>query len=178
MNTGFISALLLAAASIVPAQDVTILPYPLPNQRFDELRTYLTLTDTQVTALQQVMQSKSDAENAIYKSIREKYEALNNLLNSSNPDAFQVGRLTLEIRDLQKRVPLSGEPYRTSALNILNAGQKTRLPALVQAMQMATTAYQAVTLNLIDQPRRPGINPLDLPAVSGPAGPGLLPFQE
>jgi len=178
MKIKFIAALLLAAASIVPAQDVSILPYPLPGVRFEELKTFLTLTDTQVTALQQVMQTKANAENAIYQSIREKYEALNNTLNSPNPDAFQVGRLTLEIRDLQKKVPLSGEPYRTNALNVLNANQKTKLPALTQALQMSNPAYQAVTLNLIDQPQRPGINPLDLPAVSGPAGPVQLPTQE
>lgn len=163
---------------MVPAQDVTILPYPLPASRFEELKSFLALSDTQVMALQQVMQSKADAENAIYRSIREKYEALNNILGSPAPDAFQVGRLTLEIRDLQKKVPLTGEPYRTNALNVLTAAQKQKLPALTQALQTATPAYQAVSLNLIDQPQRPGVNPLELPAVSGPAAPVQLPPQE
>lgn len=178
MTKRFFPALLLAVASMLPAQDVTILPYPLPPVRFEELKSFLNLSDTQLMALQQVMQSKSDAENAIYRSIHEKNETLNNLLNSHAPDAFQVGRLTLEIRDLQKKVPLTGEPYRTNALNVLTAAQKQKLPALTQALQTATPAYQAVSLNLIDPPQRPGINPLDLPAVSGPAAPAQLPPQE
>ncbi|MBL8173649.1 MAG: hypothetical protein JNK48_03210 [Bryobacterales bacterium] len=173
-----LGAALLAAALFLPAQDATILPYPYPNARFEELKSYLTLSDTQVTALQQVNQSKQDAENVVYRSIREKYEALNNALNSANADALLVGRLTLEIRDLQKKVPIGGEPYRTNALNVLNATQKAKLPALTQALQMGTTAYQAVSLNLIDQPQRVGVSPFDLPALVGPPAPASLPPQE
>ena len=171
-----IFALLLTGA--LSAQDATILPYPMPPTRFEDLKTYLSLSDTQVTALQQIMQSKSDAESAIYKSINEKYQTLNTILNSTSPDAFQVGRLTLEIRDLQKKVPLKGEPYRTNALNVLNALQKTKLPALTAALQTATPAYQAVTLNLIDQPQRPGVNPLDLPFLTNNPVAVQLPAQE
>lgn len=170
--------LLLTGTLFLPAQDATILPYPMPPVNFAELKSFLTLTDTQVTALQQVMQSKSDAENAIYKSIREKYEALNNIMNSPTADAFQVGRLTLEIRDLQKKVPLTGEPYRTNALNVLNALQKSKLPALTQALQTATPAYQAVTLNLIDAPQRSGVNPLELPAMIGVTSSGNISPRE
>ena len=154
---------LLAGASFLPAQDAVILPYPVPPSRFEELRSYLTLSDTQVIALQQVMQGKSDAENAIYRTIQQKYETLNNLLATPSPDPFQVGRLTVEIRDLQKQVPLNGEPYRSNALNVLTAAQKQKLPSLSAALQTATPAYQAVTLNLIDAPQRSGINPLELP---------------
>ena len=173
-----ICGLLLTGALFLPAQDATILPYPMPEARYAELKSFLSLTDTQMTALQQVMQTKADAENTIYKSIREKYEALNNLMKSPTADAFQVGRLTLEIRDLQKKLPLTGEPYRTNALNVLNALQKSKLPALTQALQTATPAYQAVSLNLIDAPQRPGVNPLELPAMIGVATPDRIPTQE
>ena len=99
-------------------------------------------------------------------------------MKSPTADAFQVGRLTLEIRDLQKKLPLTGEPYRTNALNVLNALQKSKLPALTQALQTATPAYQAVSLNLIDAPQRPGVNPLELPAMIGVATPDRIPTQE
>ncbi len=46
-----ICGLLLTGALFLPAQDATILPYPMPMERFAELKTYLSLSDTQVTAL-------------------------------------------------------------------------------------------------------------------------------
>lgn len=149
--------LLLAAAStsFLFAQEITIWPFPVSDVS-PELRQYLNLTDAQANALRDVRKSKEDAERAVYEQARQKQNALDQLLNSNSADYTQIGRLTVEIRDLYKKLPVSGEPYRTQALNVLNQEQRNRLPALTAALLLQTAAYDATNFSLIDLPNVPG----------------------
>jgi len=122
---------------------------------FQDLKVYLNLTDTQVQALMAVQKSQQDATTAIYKQISDKQTQLNNLLKGTSPDPFQVGQLSIDINNLRKQLPISGEPYRTNALNVLTADQKNKLTALVAALQLMPAANEAVNLNLIDRPKTP-----------------------
>jgi hypothetical protein len=124
----------------------------VPQPLFPELRQYLTLTDAQVNSLVQIQNNRREAEAAIYRQIAEKQQVLYGLLQAGSTDALQIGQLTVEINNLQRRLPLGPEPYRTSSLAVLNDPQKAKLPALSDALRLAGTAYQAVSLNLIDQP--------------------------
>jgi Spy/CpxP family protein refolding chaperone len=131
---------------------LSIMPYPMPVQAYQELKTYLTLTDTQVRALTDVFNRKMEADRVFYQQIGEKERALYELLNNNSNDALRIGQLMVEVNQLRKKAP-SVEPYRTDALNVLTADQKAKLPALVNAMKLQSTGWQAISLNLIDSPQ-------------------------
>ena len=172
MKSLITAALMLSAAvpGLAPAQEVSILPYPLPVQRYSELMQYLGLTEAQATQLQTIATARNQAQQALYEQIGEKYRQIQALLNANTNDAAMVGRLTIEVNNLQKqRIPT--EPWRSQALNVLNAAQKQKLPTLQQAQQLQTPGWQAGALNLIDSPNQPHPAAVgDLSTVSGPAG--------
>jgi hypothetical protein len=146
VSTGLIAAVAMAQEPGRPGG-----PF-VPQPVYSELRQHLTLTDAQVNSLIQVLNSRREAEAAIYRQISEKQQVLYGLLQAGSNDALQIGQLTVEINNLQRRLPLSAEPYRSSALAVLNDQQKTKLAALAEALRLVNAAYQAVSLNLIDQP--------------------------
>lgn len=141
---------------------------------YSELRQYLSLTDAQVNSLQQVQNNRREAEAAIYRQIAEKQRALYSLLQAGSNDALQIGQLTIEINTLRRRLPLSSEPYRTAALAALTDPQKTKLPALAEALRLVPAAHQAASVNLIDYPNQIGLpRPIPLPmpiTIAGEAG--------
>lgn len=178
MKSLLTAALMVAAAlpALAPAQDgATILPYPMPPQRYHELMQFLTLSEAQATQLQSIANARNQTQQSVYEQINEKYRQLQALLNANSTDAATIGRLTIEINNLQKqRVP--AEPWRSQALNVLTAAQKQKLPTLQQALQLQTPGWQATTLNLIDSPQ-PQVRPAalgDWSTVSEPVGSPIL----
>jgi hypothetical protein len=155
MKMPLIRLILLCVPALLPGQEAKpeILPYPGPVvPAFTELKTFLTLTDAQVQTLQNVMNSRNEASSAIYRQISEKYGQLYTLMNSDSATALQLGQLMVDIRNLQKQLPSVDGPFKTQARNVLTADQRNKLATLLQAIQLQTTAYQAVSLLLIDGP--------------------------
>ena len=134
-----------------------------------DLQQYLGLSQAQMTALEQVQQTRRDAEAAIYNQISEKERTLWGLLNQGSNDAAQVGALMIEINTLRRKLPLNGEPYRAAALAVLTDQQKAKVPALAEALRLVPPASQAIWYNLIDNPNdNRGIGlPRPLPGMSG-----------
>lgn len=148
---------------------------PLPGQIvqtlqpvYAQLKAYLNLTDTQVQNLLSIQASRNNAQQAIYKQIADKQTQLNTLLSQGTTDALTVGQLEIDINNLRKELPLPNSPYRTQALAVLTPDQVAKLPSLVTALQLQTTAWQANALDLIDAPA-----PSPLPAMMPPVGVGL-----
>ena len=148
-----------AAASFATGQTPetpVISIYPPPIMRPGEsLRAYLNLTDAQSQALQTVLAAKNRAEQAIYEEARQKQIQLDNLMRNSSTDYLLIGRLTVEIRDIYKKLPLSAEPYRSQALAVLSPDQRAKLPALSNALTLMPAANDAVFFSLIDRPQVP-----------------------
>jgi hypothetical protein len=154
--------LALTGAAILLGQDGrVVLPRPVPE--FDAVRQYLVLAPEQVQKLQIILKTRQDAEQAIWQGIGEKQSELHRLLESGSTDALTIGRLQVDIRDLQKQVPGNSEPYRREALQVLNEAQKTKLAELSQALELQSAAHEAVYLNLL-APRAPDVRILPMPA--------------
>ncbi|HYZ85871.1 MAG TPA: hypothetical protein VE621_15780, partial [Bryobacteraceae bacterium] len=135
-----------APAATTPGTDgnsAVVLPVPEPT--YDNLKRYLNLTDPQLQSLRQNQKNKMDADQLIWRQISEKSVELNNLLESGSNDAVRIGQLSIELRNLQKqaRNAVPNSPYRQSALNVLNAEQKTKLTDLQRALDLSPTAYDA-----------------------------------
>ena len=166
-----------AAASLAFAQDTagqgTALIFPPPiAQPGQALRQFLNLTDAQVQALQTVMANKNRAEQAVFEEARQKQVALDALMRSNSTDYLQIGRLTVEIRDIYKKLPLSGEPYKSQALAVLSAEQRAKLPTLTNALNLMGAANDAAFFNLIDRPQTP-----DRPIILGGIAADAIPEQ-
>jgi hypothetical protein len=147
------TTLAFAAATLAFAQEAVILPVPaVPVPAYADLKAYLTLTDAQVTALADVLHQRMQAEQVIRAEINQKQQTLNQLLASDSTDAARIGQLSIDIHQLLKKLPLNGDPYRSQALSVLTADQRAKLPALVTALRLQSAGWQAITLNLIDNP--------------------------
>jgi hypothetical protein len=111
------------------------------------------LSDQQVEALRAILVERDNVVQASYKQISDKQVELNQLLQSGSADYLRIGQLMVEINNQHKQLyPGPVEPYRSQALAILNAQQKAKLPALAEALNLNTPAYQAIGLNLLDSP--------------------------
>jgi len=138
-------------------QEGRILPVPpgspvLPVPVYKELKDFLALSDQQMQRLVEIQRTRLDAARAVYEQIGQKQMALNGLLRQNTTDALAVGRLMLDIEALRKQIPTSAEPYRSSALGVLNNDQKTKLAMLESALKLQGAAFQAVGLNLLASP--------------------------
>ena len=145
---------ILLAAALLFGQSNSAPIAVAPN--YTALKTYLNLTDSQLQSLENVQNSRNQAVQAIYSQISQKYMALNSLLSSGAGTAVQLGQFLLDIQALQKQLPTTDTPYKTQARNVLTADQTAKLPMLSQALQLQTTAWQAIGLLLIDSPTPSG----------------------
>ena len=152
----FAKFLLAAGCLTVPvvAQDGSSVSsiMPVPMQQFAAVKQYLTLSDAQLASLKQVQENRQKAEQAVYEQMRSRQMQLDGLLQQGSNDAVAIGRLMVEINNLRRQLPVSAGPYKAQALAILNEAQKTKLPTLQEAIRIQQTAWEAVTLNLVDAP--------------------------
>ena len=155
----------------LPGQIVPMPPVQNLQPVYAQLKAYLNLTDTQVQNLLSIQASRNNAQQAIYKQIADKQTQLNTLLSQGTADALTVGQLEIDINNLRKQLPLPNSSYRAQALAVLTPDQVAKLPSLVNALQLQTTAWQANALDLIDAPALNGPSPL--PAMMPPEGVGL-----
>jgi Spy/CpxP family protein refolding chaperone len=163
--------LTLAAFSLLIAQDPGIsLPRPIPA--WDEVKQYLVLTDAQMATLEQIRQSRSQAEQAIYQQISAKEREMYGLLQQGSNDSATIGRLMVEINNLRRQLPLNSAPYRTQALAALTDAQKAKLAPLAEALRLQSPAWQAVQLNLVEGPAPNNrILPYPMPLITEAASP-------
>lgn len=161
------------SGDIVPGEGHTTEDGPIvrpPAPVYQELKSFLQLSDTQLRALLEIQRKMREESGKISQEIAEKNRALRALLESGSTDYWRIGLLMVEINQLQKKLPISGEPYRSEALAVLTRAQVEKLQELVAALRLAIPAHQAVALNLIDSPPnvQPRPLPLPMPVVNGP----------
>lgn len=125
-------------------------PGQISDSPFDKIKAYLNLDPRQIDSLKQIQESKAKAEAAVLAQIENKQGALAVELQSSTPNPAIVGQLTIDIRNLTKQLPIAGAPYRTSAINLLTADQRTKLNTLAIAAKLIPTITEAAELNLIE----------------------------
>ena len=118
----------------------------------NELKTFLNLTDAQVTSIQEANRSAMQANRDLADKIRTNRQNLRTLTSQTNPDAAAVGRLVLEGQAYGKQIADSRAKARETALTFLSAEQKTKLKTLEEAMQLREEIGAAQRLNLISGP--------------------------
>jgi hypothetical protein len=148
-----LSGLLPAQIVSTPAQPVT----PNPGATFADLTKYLSLTDAQVSALVAIQQEQQQAMSQLYTQLSQDEQTLQTLLQATSPNALSIGQTMIEIQNLQNEIAQTGtSQYQTQALAVLNQNQLALLGNLKTALQLQSTAYQAVSVFLLTAPASTG----------------------
>ena len=158
MTFRWIAALTLAAAAAFAQPSGTPPAPPSP----DALQSALALTDAQVTALEQLQQSKLSQELPIQQQVATQQTALQTALQATSPDANAIAAILIQIQSLNKQIQTIDASFLTQAVATLTADQKTKLTALQNAQTLVPAVHQAEGLNLLTPPAN---------AQGGPGGP-------
>jgi hypothetical protein len=118
----------------------------------EALISYLKLSETQVTALQENNQAMREEIRTIMQSARNGHEGVREELKQDNPNPAIVGQALVDAKETREAIDAKRDEFRVKALAILTADQKASLESLQQALQLAPTARQAVGTNLLDAP--------------------------
>lgn len=124
---------------------------PPGQPRLAEIKAYLSLTDSQVQALQQLQKQESDSVRPIFTQMQQKQEALHDALSKSK-DAASIGQMMLDIEVLRKQIQDINKKSHDQAVISLTADQKNKLAKLEEATKLQSTIHQAVGLSLLDLP--------------------------
>ncbi|MBL8215085.1 MAG: periplasmic heavy metal sensor [Bryobacterales bacterium] len=160
-----IAALVCLALPLLAQNTPQQPPQPPP---LTELKAYLTLTDSQVTQLQSLVQAERQANQPRVQEINTKEQQLRTALNNNSNDAAALGRLLIDIQALRRQITTTAENFRTQATALLNDTQRTKLRALDEASKLAPSIRQAVSVNLLAPPAPPT-------GASGPGAPPMAP---
>lgn len=125
-----------------------------PGAALAEIKAYLSLTDAQVTSLEQLRQQQREAVRSDLEQIRVKQGELKAAVERS--DAAAAGRLLIEIEGIHKRLQQAHERYRAQATAMLNDAQKAKLKALEEAAKLMPLVGQAGALHLLPPPEGAG----------------------
>lgn len=137
---------------------------------FDSLKTYLSLSDSQLSSLRNLRQQQMEANRATFQEMRTKARALYQQLQAGTTDANAVGTAVLELHALKKKIRDSSASYRTQALALLTDDQKAKLKTLEDAAALHDEVHQATALNLLAKPEMMmGHGPFGMDMPPGPA---------
>ena len=154
----------LAAFTVAFAQPQAGAPV---RPTFDNIKTYLGLSDTTLQNIQQTIGSKQSTIQALAQQMGEKHKAVATLLANGTTDAAAVGKLILEAEAIRKQISTQHDALQSSVLALLTADQKSKLKALEDAAKLAPAIQEAAHLHLIAQVGNPGAGP-GMPFGGGP----------
>ena len=142
-----------------------------------ELKTYLGLSDAQVTGLQAVLKQAQAAIQNIQTQIQQKQSDLDALLAKGSTDAAALGKLLVDIGVLRKQLDTVLMPFRDQAKAVItSADQKAKLKTLDDASKLQSEIHEAVGLLLITPPT-PAAGTGGGIGARGLGGPGMMGFR-
>jgi len=146
----------LFAGTLFAQQDPPQGPRGAGRPAFQELKTYLNLSDTQVANLKAVEIALREAIRPLLQDLAAKRQALRAENEKAAPDQNVITQLKQEIENLLGQIQTQRANYQKQALTYLNADQLSLLDKLSQALQLAPVARAAAALDLITPPEGAG----------------------
>ncbi len=147
----YLSTSILLFAATLFAQD------PAPGGRLPrgagaltELKSYLALSDSQVTQLTDLRKQYQDAVAPVATQAADKRKTLVDLLKAGNADSNAISQLRQDLAGLRKQAQDTAQQYGVSARAVLTADQLTKLQALEDASKLMAAVHGAQALNLIE----------------------------
>ncbi len=124
----------------------------------DAVKTYLTLSDSQIAGFQAIRQTAMTAGEPVAEELRTKMQALRAAMNATPVNAATITSLQGEITALRARLEKFQSDARAQMTALLSAAQKTKLATLEAAAALREEVQGAAGIGLV--------------AGGGPGGPG------
>ena len=97
---------------------------PVGAPPLDSIKTYLSLTDGQVSSLQAILQQERQAMQSVHQEMRTKQKSLQDALAAGSTDATALGKMLLDIQTTRKSIETSRTTYAEQAKNVEPAWEK------------------------------------------------------
>jgi len=120
--------------------------------QIEALKTYLGLTDTQVSTLRQVRTDAMEQARPNMKENAQKARDLRAEMSKSNPDPNTVGRLMTEMKQTREQTRTAQTQIREKSLAVLTDAQKDKLKGLEDAAALQDAVRQARMAGLLSMP--------------------------
>jgi uncharacterized membrane protein len=147
------TAATLFAQVVPPPKDVVFFSHavtaPLmdsgqpPEEVINKVRTTLSLSDAQVTALKTLLTMRSQATMQIHQTALESQKKLEDLVSQSNPNPTEVGNAFLATRSVHDQLQAAQEKFRLDFRALLGTDQRATLDKL-QAASEQTGSLRAL----------------------------------
>ncbi len=131
----------------------------------DAVKTYLSLTDSQLTGFQAIRQTAMTAGQPIADQLRTKQQALQVAINQTTIDTAAVTTLKAAITALQAQIAKIQSDARAQMAALLGTDQKAKLATLTAAAALRNEVQEAAMIGLVDAGQGLG-------GFGGPGGPG------
>ncbi len=86
--------------------------------------------------------------------IRDLRQQMNEALNSTSPDAAQVGTIVIQQRSLRQQVQAVEQTFLAQALALLTEEQRQKVAQIQEAIRLAPQGRPLASLGLIQRPRQ------------------------
>lgn len=126
---------------------------------FDAVKAALSLSDSQVAAIQQNNEASREQVKTIFEESAAKREQMQAELESANPNPTTIGQLMLDARASHEKIEAIRAEVRERNLAGLDEQQKAALKALVDAEKRSAALHEAAMLNLVEGIGGPGGGP-------------------
>ena len=117
--------------------------------QMDALKTFLGLSDTQVTALKQVRTDAFDQSKPNRQENAQKARDLRTEMAKTNPDSATVGRLMTELKQARSQSASTLSQIHDQSLAVLTDAQKAKLKALEDAAALQSAVREARMAGLL-----------------------------
>ena len=125
----------------------------------DQVKAFLALTDAQLDNLRRLRREQAESNRGTFEQIAERERALRTAMDKTAPNPTEVGQIMVDMKNLREQIRQNDAKYRTLALAVLTADQKTKLKALEDAEKLRPAINQAAGLNLLELTALPGGGP-------------------
>ncbi len=129
-----------------------------PTTPADAAKTYLSLTDSQITGFNAIRQTAQTAAQPILDQLRTKEQALGQAMRATPVDATTIASLQTDINNLRAQLDKIQSDARAQMIATLSTDQQAKLATLTAAAAL--------------RPQIDGASMLGLIAGPGPGGPG------
>ena len=107
------------------------------------LHQVLNLDSGQVSAIQQLATARQTAIEGLLPQIQKAQQALGTALGADSPDPAEIGKLMINLRDLQHQVEQKQQQFREGFTALLNDAQRAQVDQ-IRGVETALRAAQAL----------------------------------
>ena len=146
------TTLTIAAMAVAGSMMLQAQPHRGGPPDLTAIKTYLNLTDAQVTSLHEVAKAERQASQPVATDLRSKHQALSTALRGGTTDAGTLATMTQAVQAGEQKMLALRQQYQAQATALLTGDQQAKLKALSDAAALMPSVHEAAMLNLITPP--------------------------